>query len=97
MKNFEDIKIIARANSIEENILFEYYITSEPLFSDEGEILARWDKKQPREEITIILDEKASEIISYEKACKIILTAFKENKFLKINDKQAIYRGVFKA
>ena len=94
MKNFNEIKIIARAESKEEGIKFEYFITSDSLFDEEGEILARYDKRQ--NEMSILLDDKASEVLTFGDSCEYILKAFKEGKFLPLGSNQSIYRMIVK-
>lgn len=96
MKNFEDIKILTHEKKQQDNILIDYYITSEPLGTEEREILARWDKN-PKEELTIILDKKASESMDTNKIIELVIREYRENRFLKLKENQAIFKGILKA
>lgn len=96
MKNFEDIKILNHEKKQQDNILIDYYITSEPLGTEEREILARWDKN-PKDELTIILDKKASESMDTNKIIELVIREYRENRFLKLKENQAIFKGILKA
>lgn len=96
MKNFEDIKILNHEKKQQDNILIDYYITSEPLGTEEREILARWDKS-PKDELTIILDKKASESMDTNKIIELVIREYRENRFLKLKENQAIFKGILKA
>lgn len=96
MKKFEDIKILKHEKKNQDNILIDYYITSEPLGTEEREILARWDKN-PKDELTIILDKKASESMDTNKIIELVIREYRENRFLKLKENQAIFKGILKA
>lgn len=96
MKNFQDIKILKNTKLKKDNILIDYYITSEPLGTEEREILARWDKS-PKDELTIILDKKASESMDTNKIIELVIREYRENRFLKLKEDQAIFKGILKA
>lgn len=96
MKNFEDIKILNHEKKQQDNILIDYYITSEPLGTEEREILARWDKN-PKEELTIIIDKTAIKSVSPNKIIEAVINALRENHFLKLSETRAIFKGILKA
>lgn len=94
---YKDIDILTSVSSQEGKYKVNFFITSNSLFSEDGEILASYNKEN--NELDIILDKEASEILTYEQACKNIIGALESNCFVSapMNKQKSLYRAIVKS
>ena len=93
---YKDIDILTSVSSQEGKYKVNFFITTNSLFSEDGEILAQYNPE--RNELDIILDKEASDILTYEKACKGIIEALESNKFISCKglSTKSLYRAIVK-
>ncbi|WP_406044194.1 hypothetical protein [Succinimonas sp.] len=92
---YKDVDILTSVSSQEGKYKVNFFITNNSLFSEDGEILAQYNKET--NELDIILDKEASEVLTYEEACKDIIGALESNKFVSGTfSKKSLYRAIVK-
>ena len=93
--DFTKYNIISTAKGKEGRYNIEFFITDNPLYSEEGEILAQFEKGVKEDNLTIIIDQEASKKITYNQAVKEVIKALENNQFNTFNGK-GLFRAVLK-